>query len=108
MALMLGPMPANVRLVVRRLVEEAQRGPREVEDRPNGFPLTGGPGGCSYLDADGEVWDFDFSDPSVPPSIHPVSGYGRSPQGGRDRHCRQAGSRACGMVAATPGNGIGL
>jgi hypothetical protein len=61
-------MPVNVRLVVSRLVDLAQLQPRAVADRPNGFPLTGGPAGCSYLDADGEVWDFSFCDDSV----HPV------------------------------------
>src|SRR5262245_52506944 len=57
MELKLGPIPPNVRSVVSRLVIEAQLQPREVDDRPNGFLLTGGPSGCSYLDADGEIWN---------------------------------------------------
>jgi hypothetical protein len=64
-ALSLGPIPENVRQVVERLVAEAQSNPREVATRANGFLLTGGPGGCSFLDADGEVWDWDLWDESV-------------------------------------------
>lgn len=67
MTLTLGPMPEKVRIVVERLVAEAQCRPREVNARPNGFLLTGGPGGCSYLDADGEVWNLDLWDESVYP-----------------------------------------
>ena len=66
MALALGSMPISVQIIVTRLVAEAQLRPREVAERPNGFLLTGGPGGCSYLDADGEVWDFCLWDDSIP------------------------------------------
>jgi hypothetical protein len=66
-ALALGPMPDKVRVVVERLVAGARSRPRAVEARPNGFLLTGGPGGCSYLDADGEVWDLDLWDDSIRP-----------------------------------------
>src|SRR5438309_272478 len=65
MELKLGPMPSNVRSVVGRLVAEAQLQPRAVADRPNGFLLTGGPTGCSYLDADGEVWNLWTWDDSI-------------------------------------------
>jgi len=65
MSLTLGPMPANVRAVVAGLVADAQQALREVKNRLIGFLLTGGPGGCSYLDADGEVWNWDAWDDSV-------------------------------------------
>lgn len=65
MTLALGPIPDKVRMLVERLVAEAQSRPREVELRPNGFLLTGGPASCSYLDADGEVWYLDLTDESV-------------------------------------------
>ena len=62
MELSLGPMPPRLCSVVSRLVHEAQDRPPEVDGRSNGFLLTGGPGGCSYLDANGEVWDLDLWD----------------------------------------------
>jgi hypothetical protein len=65
MTVALGPMPANVRAVVGRLVVEARRDHPETDQRLNGFLLTGGPGGCSYLDADGEVWNWSAWDDSV-------------------------------------------
>lgn len=56
--LSLGPWPDTVRDVVRRLVAEASAAsPRPVESL-NGFCLTGGPGGASYIDSDGEVWNW--------------------------------------------------
>jgi hypothetical protein len=55
--LLLGPMPETVRLLVQRLV--AQSGDRL------GFLLTGGPGGCSYLNAQGQVWNWSAWDDSV-------------------------------------------
>jgi hypothetical protein len=67
-AIALGQMPDNVRMVVERLVAEARSRPREVKARPNGFLLTGGPSFCTYLDEDGEAWDLDLWDESV----HPV------------------------------------
>lgn len=67
MSLVLGPMPDNVRAVVELLVAEAQSLPREVGARPNGFLLCGGPSLCSYLDADGEVWDLSLWDESIYP-----------------------------------------
>jgi hypothetical protein len=60
LVLSLGPMPGKVRMIVGHLIAEAQRRPREVNNRPKGFLLTGGPAVCSFLDADGEVWDLDL------------------------------------------------
>ena len=56
--LLLGPIPEAVRVVVRRLVAEARREQPHVDERLNGFVLTGGPGGASYLDSEGEVWNW--------------------------------------------------
>jgi hypothetical protein len=63
--LVLGPMPDAVRSVVRRLVEDARPERADADERLNGFLLTGGPGGCSYLDADGQVWNWSPWDESV-------------------------------------------
>jgi hypothetical protein len=41
---------------------EARRQGRDADERLNGFCLTGGPTGCSYLDADGEVWNWWWDD----------------------------------------------
>jgi hypothetical protein len=60
MALLLGPMPASVRTAVQRLIAADRRHPPHADERLNGLLLTGGPGGCSYLDADGEVWNRFF------------------------------------------------
>lgn len=57
--LSLGPMPDTVRALVRQLVMDA------CTERLNGFLLTGGPGGCSYLDADGQSWNWSAWDESV-------------------------------------------
>lgn len=54
---LLGTMPDSVRVVVQRLIAEARSGRVDVDERLNGFLLSGGPGGASYLDADGEVWN---------------------------------------------------
>jgi hypothetical protein len=51
-------MPDAVRAVVERLVAEARPDRPDADERLNGFLLTGGPGGASYLDADGEVWNW--------------------------------------------------
>jgi hypothetical protein len=61
----LGPMPEAVRAVVRRLVAEARPEQPDPDDRINGFLLCGGRAGNSFLDADGEVWDFCSFDGSV-------------------------------------------
>jgi hypothetical protein len=61
----LGPMPASVRVLVRRLVAEARPEASTAEGRLDGFLLTGGPGGCSFLDADGEAWDWSAWDESA-------------------------------------------
>lgn len=65
MSLSLGPMPPHVQSIVSRLVAEAQLRPREVESRPNAVLLTAGPGGCSYLDANGEVWSLNLFDDTI-------------------------------------------
>lgn len=56
--LSLGPMPDSVRAVVKRLVAEARPARPDADERLNGFLLTGGPGGASFIDADGEVWNW--------------------------------------------------
>lgn len=71
MPLSLGPIPAHVQSIVRLLIEEAQNEPPITSARPNGLLLTAGPGGASYLDADGEVWDHHFWDGTD--SIDPVA-----------------------------------
>jgi hypothetical protein len=55
--LSLGPMPEAVRVLVRRLVA--------YEGEPHGFLLTSGPGVCSYLDADGRVWNCSTWDDTI-------------------------------------------
>ena len=55
--LLLGPIPDAVRSLARQL--STDRGERL------GFLLTGGPAGCSYLDADGQVWNWSAWDESV-------------------------------------------
>jgi hypothetical protein len=64
MALVLGPIPAMVQAVVRRLIAESPH-PPDRDERLNGFCLTGGPTGCSYLDESGEVWNWCAWDESV-------------------------------------------
>ena len=56
MDLSLGQMPPDVRVAVQRLIAEARSD--HADERLNGLLLTGGPGGCSYLGADGEVWNW--------------------------------------------------
>jgi hypothetical protein len=58
MVLSLGPIPDAVRAVVKRLVAEVRPDRPEADERLNGFLLTGGPCGASYIDADGEVWNW--------------------------------------------------
>lgn len=62
MGSILGPMPDAVRAAVGRLVEAARA---ESGGRCLGFLLSGGPGGCDYLDADGDVWSWSAWDDSV-------------------------------------------
>jgi len=40
---------------------EGRLDPPNADERLNGLFLTGGPGGGSYLDADGEVWNWFLS-----------------------------------------------
>ncbi len=56
--LSLGPIPDTVRLVVQRLIAESRSERPGIDERLNGFLLTGGPTGCSFLDANGEVWNW--------------------------------------------------
>jgi hypothetical protein len=64
MVLILGPIPARVQAIVRRLVALRSHEP-DQDERLNGLLLTGGPAGCSYLDENGEVWNWCFWDNSV-------------------------------------------
>lgn len=61
----LGPMSHKVRAMVSRLVAEARPKEPGADERLSGFLLTGGPSGCSFLDADGEVWNWCVWDDSV-------------------------------------------
>jgi hypothetical protein len=61
----LGTMNEEVRCVVARLVAKARPERPAADERLNGFLLTGGPGGCSYLDVEGRVWDWSAWDDSV-------------------------------------------
>jgi len=56
--LMLGPMPDAVRIAVHQLVAKALPERPNADERLNGFLLTSGPGGASYIDTDGEVWNW--------------------------------------------------
>jgi hypothetical protein len=58
--LSLGPMPDAVRAAVQRLVAEARLKRWHADERLNGFSLTGGPGGASFIDSDGEVWNWFY------------------------------------------------
>jgi hypothetical protein len=58
MALVLGPMPSNVRNEIRRLIGAGGGDAPQADERLNGLLLAGCPGGASYLDADGEVWNW--------------------------------------------------
>ncbi|WP_165228190.1 hypothetical protein [Aquisphaera insulae] len=62
--LALGPMPEAVRVAVRRLVAEARREQPGCDVRL-GLLLSGGPSGCSYLDAEGEVWNWSAWDETI-------------------------------------------
>lgn len=66
--LTLGPMPESVREAVRQLVDEAGQEYCGNGGRFLGYLLTGGPGGCDFLDADGEVrtWWVDETIEAVP------------------------------------------
>lgn len=58
MGVSLGPLPPHLRAVVAAWIDEGRATePTSVDDSINARYLVGGPGGCSYLDADGEVWD---------------------------------------------------
>jgi hypothetical protein len=62
----LGPMPEAVCRAVQRLIAETGAAERpEGDKRLSGLFLAGGPGGCSYLDAEGEVWDWSPWDESI-------------------------------------------
>jgi hypothetical protein len=63
--LSVGPMSDAVSALVRRLVADARPERPHLDERLNGFLLTGGPVGCSYLDADGQVWNWLAFDETV-------------------------------------------
>ena len=65
--LTLGPMPESVRGLVSRLMSAERPGTPNCDERLNGFLLAGGPGGCCFLDAEGEVWSWSTWDDSVEP-----------------------------------------
>jgi hypothetical protein len=65
--LTLGPIPEAVRCTVQRLIAESRPEPSGCDERLNGFFLCGGPGGCSYLDAEGQVWNWSVWDESIEP-----------------------------------------
>jgi hypothetical protein len=65
MAVSLGPMPAQLREDVARWIDEGRhRDPSSIEAAINARFLVGGPGGSSYLDAEGEVWDLFMDEKS--------------------------------------------
>jgi hypothetical protein len=65
MAVSLGPMPANLREVVARWIDEGrQSDPSSIEPSIGARFLVGGPGGSSYLDTEGEVWDWFMDEES--------------------------------------------
>jgi hypothetical protein len=56
-------MPEGVRRAVRRRIAETYPAERpKGDERLNGLFLAGGPGGSSYLDAEGEVWNWSSWD----------------------------------------------
>ena len=58
-------MPESLRSIVRRWIEDRQTDGGGIEATLNAVFIEGGPGGCSYLDADGEVWDWSVWDESI-------------------------------------------
>lgn len=65
--LLLGPMPENVGVAVRRLVEAARAQHGDSGDPFLGYPLWGGPTGGDFLDANGELWSWCLWDDTVEP-----------------------------------------
>jgi len=63
--LMLGPMPASVRVTVSKLVQAARGELSDANSRFLGYLLHGGPSSCDFLDADGEVWCWSAWDDTV-------------------------------------------
>jgi hypothetical protein len=64
--LALGPIPEAVRRAVGRVIAETERGELRADgERLKGLFLAGGPGGSSYLDAEGEVWNWSAWDDSI-------------------------------------------
>jgi hypothetical protein len=58
MALTLGKIPSTVQAAVKQLIAVAGSHSPDSIDGRKWLLLTGGPGGCSFLDADGEVWSW--------------------------------------------------
>jgi hypothetical protein len=59
-------MPEPVRQAVRRLIAETRpSGRHERDEQLCGLFLSGGPGGCLYLDAEGDVWNCSAWDDSI-------------------------------------------
>ena len=58
MELALGPMPPGLTETVRRWIEDKalDRPWNNVNEELNALFICGGPAGCCYLDATGEVW----------------------------------------------------
>src|SRR4051794_30096479 len=65
--LVLGPMPDVVRQAVLQIVARCRTKRPGDDPRISGLLLTGGPSGCSYLDADGNVWNSSAWDDSIEP-----------------------------------------
>src|SRR5690349_7753062 len=87
MPLSLGPMPDGLRPIVSRHIAEHRRRWRRSEllrrlglgwlekyrrkepsryfNELNAIFIVGGPSGCTYLDADGEIWDRSAWDDSI-------------------------------------------
>lgn len=60
MALALGPIPLHLKTIVGRWIEEGRHGdPPKTDERLGALFIYGGPGGCCYLDAAGEIWSWD-------------------------------------------------
>lgn len=66
MTVRLGPMPAHLCEIVRRWIENGKEADSHyiIEPRISALLITGGGFGASYLDGNGELWDWFFDDES--------------------------------------------